>query len=144
MAALKYDATFPDRLRQLAEENPALGFTNQQIADCLGCSIRSVISWYKKYYDFHAAIDDIKGDRNLAVENAMYQCCIGYEFTETKEVWEGGICTRREVTTKRTPPTPVLIMYWLQNRMPDRWKNVSEHKHGGSLSVHFDKEDAAL
>lgn len=62
-------------------------------------------------------------------------------FKQVKTLVQG---IKRKIIHKMIPPSDVLMMFWLQNRMPDEWKNVQrqlveqtttvEHNHTYDLT----------
>ncbi|MCL2766764.1 MAG: hypothetical protein FWD21_03685 [Peptococcaceae bacterium] len=48
---------------------------------------------------------------------------LGYEYEEIKEEYENGELTKRIVTTKQIAPDVAAIIYWLKNRMPNKWRD---------------------
>lgn len=59
------------------------------------------------------------------VEAALYKRACGFEYTETKREQKvdrnGNIVELVTTTNKVVPPDPTSAMFWLTNRMPDRW-----------------------
>jgi transposase-like protein len=72
----------PDMVGQLARE----GFTNKEIAARFGVSTSTICHWCDRYPDFHAQYVSGKDKSNAAVEAALFKRCIGFDYTEIKEV----------------------------------------------------------
>lgn len=119
-----------ERVRTLVAE----GVPDKDIAkNVIGISRGTLYEWRQLYPDF---ADDFKKSRavyydttNQEVINAIKNRAIGYTYTETtreriknKETDEYELVVTKEVT-KHLPADPTSAFYWLQNRMPDEWKD---------------------
>lgn len=130
-----------------------LGATLRQVAKVLNVGYSTVKQWQRKVPEFHEALKqgrDAFDSRNA--ESKLLQRALGYEYTEvveedvTFDTRSNGKkisipATKRKVHHKQMAPDVTAIMFWLQNRNPERWKNVSrvearvEHNHTGGLLV---------
>ena len=61
------------------------------------------------------------------VEAALVKSCRGFEYdevtTEEKLTRDGIVVEVRKVVRKTVPPNATAIMFYLTNRMPDKWKH---------------------
>ena len=115
------------------------GFLAVQLAEVLGVKRTTVEKWVQLYPDFKAAVHRGREAFDTGkVEQSLLKRALGYEFTERteKNVFLIGkkrntdievAVPAREVVTmhKFMPPDVKAIMFWLQNRQPDRWKSVA-------------------
>lgn len=111
------------------------GLTNAQIASNIGISRKTLQEWVKKYSDIG---DTLKGSKEIAdihVENSLYRKTLGdirmvKKPIKLKEVlYEDG----KRVSEKERieyadeevliPADTTAIIYWLKNRMPDKWRD---------------------
>ena len=64
------------------------------------------------------------------VDAALFKRACGFEYVETKREQKvdraGNIVELVTTTTKVVPPDPTSAMFWLTNRVPDRWKYKPE------------------
>ena len=99
----------------------ALNMTEEQIAKELGVAPSSFRGYKHKY---PALVDALKkGRRQLVMElkSTLIQKAKGYNYTEKKEVYEGGILTKTEVYTKAALPDTGSIHLLLKNLDPEHW-----------------------
>lgn len=105
------------------------GLTDKQIAKNCGVSERTFTKWKSKYTAIKSALKKGKEVVDYEVESALYRRAIGFEYKETKrriEVTPEG--EERQVIeeyTKQALPDPTAIVFWLKNRKPDRWRQMS-------------------
>ncbi len=111
-----------------------MGATIEQLAELFSCAIQTLYTWGRRYPEF---MDAIKSGQdywnNLRIERSLLERAMGYEYEEVSRK-NTVIKTRRgdtpipaeEITRtkKKTAPDTTAIMFWLQNRDPERWKNV--------------------
>lgn len=114
------------------------GFTNEELARVFDVSTSTVNQWMWQKKEFKDAVRKGRdGFDSEKVEQALLKRALGYEYVEkhvsrTKLVGktpQGVEVTVPAVTTteitKRVVEDPKSIMYWLQNRQPDRWKHTA-------------------
>ena len=136
---------FPQIAGALARD---YGFTYEQLGNVFGVKTKTVASWVAIYPEFKKAVvdgrDAFDGEK---VENALLKRAMGYEFTEVRKTRvrvkardsEGKVvmvpAVETVTTTKEIPPDPKSAIFWLSNRMKERWQlqvNVNA-KVGGSV-----------
>lgn len=144
MAKSKYD---PNTFPLLAEKYARQGLSDVQISNNLGVHKDTFYRYQKKYPDFYDAIKKGKRPANFEVENAMFKAAKGYsyiEYTEEVEVQRqvvDGIETeliipkRRKSITKEVQPNITAAIFWLVNREPERWRNILNIEHSGSVDT---------
>lgn len=105
-----------------------------EIADKLGISRTTVFKYQNDYADFANALKKGKEIVDSEVENSLIKECIGYTYEETittttavvdKETGQITSLERIETrkTTKYARPSATAIAYYLNNRLPNKWKN---------------------
>ena len=105
-----------------------------EIAEKLGLSRTTVFKYQNDYPDFANALKKGKEIVDSEVENSLVKECIGYTYEETittttaivdKET--GQITSLEKIETKKftkyARPSPTAIAYYLNNRLPGKWKN---------------------
>lgn len=105
------------------------GLTEEQIAQNMGISYRSLCRWKLQSDKIGQALKESKEVADRVVENALYKRACGYKYdevtyerkfnadTETVEMVE----TKR--VTKEVLPDTTAQIFWLKNRKPDEWRD---------------------
>lgn len=95
------------------------GLTEEQIAKNMGISVKTLYNWKNKELQILQALKKGKEVVDFEVENSLFKRAMGYEYTE--ETYECGILTKK--VKKQIPPDTTAIIYWLNNRKPEYWRN---------------------
>lgn len=124
----KYNALYHD---DWAWSLAAMGATNDEIADAMGVSKRTILRWAKDHESFGKALSEGKGVSDAKVIRSLYQMATGYEYTEEKRIVEydtnGSVKpVRVEKTIKHVQPSVAAQCFWLKNRQRDRWQDRPE------------------
>lgn len=115
MARPKYEKWLtPEGLRRL-KGWAMLGLTDEQIARNMGIHCATLYAWKKAHPEISEALKEGKEPADFAVMNALYQNALAGNVTAQ--------------------------MYWLNNRMPDRFRAKVEHNVEGTVSITFTGED---
>ncbi len=73
-------------------------------------------------------------DEGIQVERALLKRALGYDYVETRtEESDKGF--KRIETTKHIPPDTKALIFWLKNRMPERWSDTRFLEHEGSVEI---------
>lgn len=113
------------------------GFTNDEIAAAFGITSKTLYEWQKKFSELGEAIKTGKEPANAKVENAIFKSCMGYYVEETRAVVVGtgeSAHVQKVKETRFIPPNFQAQRFWSKNRMGDRWRDVQEVEHSGSVS----------
>ncbi len=121
----KYNALYHD---DWAWSMAAMGATNEEIAEAMGVSKRTIIRWVKEHESFGKAMAEGKGVSDAKVIRSLYQRATGYDYTEEKKIVDvdkdGNVKpVRVETTKKHVPPDVAAQCFWLKNRQRDRWQD---------------------
>lgn len=144
-----------DFARQAYVACAELGATSAGLAKLFDVSLSSIEKWLRDITKFKSSVKDGRDVFNSdEVERSLLQRAMGCEYEEVslrtftknrksigedgKTIWEEVPVEERTVTIKRIQPDTVAIMFWLQNRDPERWKNVRRVEAGGSIDVKHD------
>lgn len=113
----------PDQLERIVNWS-ANGCTYAEIARNVGIAEGTLYRWVNEHPEICEAI---KRGRSLAceaVENALFRLAVGgIEVTETVEEERAGVTVSRKVVTKTLPPNNAAAIFYLKNRMPDRYSD---------------------
>ena len=99
------------------------GLTDEQIADNIGIRRETLIEWKKKYPNISNTLKRGKEVIDRQVENALLKRALGYDYEEVSNKYENGVLTERKVTKKHVIPDTTAQIFWLKNRMPDKWRD---------------------
>ena len=124
-AKTKYNALYHD---DWAWSLAAMGATNEEIANAMSISKRTVIRWAKEHESFGKALVEGKGVSDAKVVRSLYERAIGYEYEEEKKIngydKNGNMrLVKTEKTKKCVPPDVTAQIFWLKNRQRDRWQD---------------------
>ena len=106
----------------------SMGATNEEIADAIGVSKRTIIRWAKEHESFGKALAEGKAVSDAKVIRSLYKRATGYDYTEEKKIVEvdadGNVKpVRVETTKKHVPPDVAAQCFWLKNRQRERWQD---------------------
>lgn len=136
MAKPKVDDWLQDEKLIILEGWARDGLTDEQIAENMGISARTLYRWKDKYCQICQSLKKGKEAADRQVENALFKRAIGYEYEEVREETKGGIVTKKTVTTKHIPGDTTAQIFWLKNRKPDYWGGGNEFSEEGA-EVHI-------
>jgi len=146
----------PEYIQQAFVACSELGANQKQLATLFGVGVNTISIWKRSYPAFKRAITTgVDEFDSREVEGKLLQRAMGYEYEEI-EVTTVEIETsykdedgkripikvpgkKIKVTNRKVPAHPGCLMYWLNNRQPDRWQSVkkieatgkfvTEHRH---------------
>lgn len=102
------------------------GLTNEQIANNMGISVKTLYEWANKYSDFSDALKRAKTIADEEVENALYKRALGYTVTLNKQkVTKDGIAVDC-IEEMHIPADTTAQIFWLKNRKPEKWRDKVE------------------
>jgi transcription initiation factor TFIIIB Brf1 subunit/transcription initiation factor TFIIB len=109
------------------------GLTDEDIAEVLGVSERTIHSWKLRHEEFAAALKRNKELANAIVEASLFKRANGFEHEVEKATASG-----KKVTIKEYfPPDVAAQRLWLQNRMPEVYREQREIKSVHSVEEGF-------
>ena len=112
MAKGQYQNWITEEGLTLLEGWARLGLVDEQIAHNMGISTSTLYDWKNKYPEISKALKKGKEVVNFEVENALYKSALSGNVTAQ--------------------------IYWLNNRMPKRWRNKQESENGAESSIEDD------
>ena len=117
-APTKYMPEYVDIAARLCEK----GLIDGEIADVLGVCERTIHSWKLAHEEFSAALERSKGLVNDMVEQTLIMKAQGFERKVEKATASG----KSVMINEYFPPDFSSIKLWLQNRMPDVYRDRTE------------------
>ena len=121
MAKSKYQKDFPKEVQRMAEK----GMTEKQIAKCLGISQQTFEDYKKQYPLFIESLKKGKRRPDEDVISALFMRAVGYSHPDVHiSSYQGEV----KITSiiKHYPPDTTAIIFWLCNRLSDKWRSVNK------------------
>lgn len=122
----KFNERVKEKILELAEE----GKTDEEIAEIIGVSRKTIGIWKKTNWELGVALREAKLDADALVEASLFQRAVGYSHKATKFFQHEG-CIITEDYVEHYPPDTSAAKFWLNNRQPDRWRE----KQPGEVDV---------
>ena len=97
------------------------GLIDEQIAENIGISVRTLYRWESKYSQICHALKKGKSVADREIENALFKRANGYEFTEIRTKKKAGVVVEETIITKHIPGDVTAQIFWLKNRKPEYW-----------------------
>jgi len=119
------------------------GYTDGSVARHIGISASLFWRWKKERPAVTKAYEEGKKAANELVENALFRRAVGYKVKEKKVETNSAGHTKVTMQEKQMSPSVGAGIFWLCNRLPDRWKQMKEIAVGGTgvpIPVNLDKE----
>lgn len=124
-AVFKYDADFPEQAFHLTK----VGGVRADLAEAFGCGEDQIDEWIKKYPEFRDAMEKGREARNSYVIKALFHRAKGYSIEQTKVFIDKFGTVTKVPYIENYPPDSHACMFWLRNRDPANWKEVSKSEH---------------
>lgn len=126
----QYGTEYKPEYVLLAAKMCELGATTADLADAIGCNIKTIKSWIVRHEEFAEAVKTSKEAYDARVERGLAERAIGYEFDDEKVFcFQGQIITHK--TRTHVPPDVTAAWRWLTNRKKERWSDTSKHEISG-------------
>ena len=113
------------------------GATDDEIADFLDISTRTLLRWKHAYPDFCRALTTGKQYSDERTQRSLYHKANGFYVTEQQafkvKLPEGGEELKVIEVQKFIPPDTTAQIFWLKNRRKEVWRD--RHEVDASLSV---------
>ena len=105
----------------LAEALARCGHIDKEIAVHMGITEATLNNWKNKYPEFLESLKKGKLGTDQLVENALLKRALGFYAVETKVFHYQGKIITKDVRVYY-PPDVAACIFWLRNRMADKWK----------------------
>lgn len=87
-----------------------MGMDDEQVAEALGVTSRTIYYWREKYPELFHALKDWKLEADKKVEKSLYNKALGFKIVVGgKEIY--------------IPPSDTSMIFWLKNRQPKKWRD---------------------
>jgi len=125
----KFSKSVQEKVEMLALR----GFTDAEMAKILDITEQTFNNWKKAHPNFFESLKDWKLRADEKVERSLYERACGYSHPEDKIFNDGGK-PLVVPTVKHYPPDSTSMIFWLKNRIPDRWRDKVE-RNGNDMSI---------
>ena len=113
----------PDGLT-LLEGWARAGLTDEQIAEKIGCGVRTLYDWKNRFPQISQALKKGKEIVDIQVENALLKRALGYDYKEQRIEKSDKDGTKIVQTIRHVPADTTAQIFWLKNRRPDKWRDL--------------------
>lgn len=122
----------PEFHRPWVKSLASRGLTVAEIAKEIGVAKSTLCLWVKDDPELSDALNKGRGAVDSQVEQTLLKRALGFTVTEKKTIVSAGDegqkkPLRVEIYEKEIPPDTTACIYWLKNRRPDLWRDVTEH-----------------
>lgn len=122
----KFNEQIKAKMLELYEK----GKTDQQVADIIGVSVRTIDNWKGKHPEFLQALKEMKQVADELVVASLFSRAVGYSHKEEQTfMYKGEVIVHENI--KQYPPDVTAAIFWLKNRQPEFWKDKQTMEHEG-------------
>lgn len=126
----KYTEEFAIQATKLCE----LGATDKDLADFFKVNLRTIGRWAAEHVEFCRALKVGKAEADDRVERSLFHKANGYSFQALKIMQDKGTVIKVPYT-EHVPPDTTACIFWLKNRRPELWRDVTVKDHTGKIEV---------
>ena len=127
----------PEFIKQ-AKKLAELGATDRDAADFFEVSESTLNLWKLKNRAFSESLKIGKEIADQRVEQSLYRRALGYSHDAVK-IMTVGKDVHIQPFVEHFPPDTTAAIFWLKNRRPDKWRDVSRSeitgKDGGAIEI---------
>ena len=102
------------------------GGNNKEVAEALGIHVRTLQAWLKSFPPLAEAKECAGDHLERKLMQSLLEVCNGTEKVEFVESYIDGQWVPTSRKTTSMPADPKAIQFWLQSRLPHRWKQRQE------------------
>ena len=111
------------------------GLTDEQIAEKIGCGVRTLYDWKNRFPQISQALKKGKEIVDIQVENALLKRALGYDYKEQRIEKSDKDGTKIVQTIRHVPADTTAQIFWLKNRRPDKWRDKPIEKISEDMEV---------
>lgn len=111
-----------------------MGYDTSQIAEEIGVSEKTLLTWCAKYKDINKAVYCGSEFADRLVESALLKRAVGYTQTErVQQLSKEGEMELVKIVEKEVMPSTTAQIFWLKNRCGYEWdgKTEDDDEEGG-------------
>jgi len=116
------------------------GLTDEQIAQTMNIAKSTLWVWCNENRTLRDAILRARAWQIHEVENAMYKCAMGYEYSEEQVTKDGDVV----LVTRYAPPSIEAQKFILANRAKGQWKAVQRIELEAEANVNVKSKSDTL
>jgi hypothetical protein len=120
----------PENVEQ-AKKLATLGATDREIADFFEVNEATLNRWKLAHPEFCESLKVGKAEADERVEQALYRRALGYSHDATKIAINASGDVTQVPFVEHYPPDTTAAIFWLKNRKPEDWRDVSRQEHSG-------------
>lgn len=103
------------------------GSTAAELAEFFHVEPATIYLWIKTRSDFRQAVENGATSANMMVMQRLYRQAIGFTYMGEKVFYDGRRGKVIRTTIKEyVQPSETAQIFWLKNRMPDKWRDKHE------------------
>ena len=129
---------FTDEYKRQLVEMAKLGMTDAQMAVVIGKTEQTINNWKAAHPDFFESIKEAKAIADREVEASLFKRATGMTVKDMKFATYEGEITDSKTYEKELAPDTTACIFWLKNRMPEKYRDTQHHEVGGSLGKLLD------
>jgi hypothetical protein len=132
-------SSYRDVYAEQAAKLTKLGAKDSELSDFFGVSEKTLNTWKKKYPEFLQSIKSGKILADAEIAHSLYHRAKGFEHEDLDLRVIGGKLRKTKIV-KHYPPDTTAGIFWLKNRQPDKWRDVTKMemtgRNGGPIETH--------
>ena len=142
MAATKYETVVLPNMTLIGKWARD-GATDKEIAKRLGIGFSTFCLYKSKSLELLETLKRGKEIVDAEVENALLKRALGYEYEEITQERKGdnGELVVTKKVKKQVVPDVTAQIYWLKNRVPDKWRDDPAPSNGDGEDAENDAEN---
>jgi hypothetical protein len=132
MTAMGRPSHFDPDLCEQAHNYCLLGATNDELADFLDVSPRTIDRWIAERAEFGDAVRSGRVAADARIARALYGRAAGYDRTFERMVVVAGEL-KPVTSTIHYPPNVQACIFWLRNRRRQTWRDASNDRPSNTV-----------
>lgn len=116
------------------------GLTDEQVAELLGITERTLYRWLTKHPDLRHPIKTHKEEADAKVVKSLWARANGYSHQAIK-FFQVGKKIIKVPYIEHYPPDPTSMIFWLKNRQPEKWKDKKEWEGKTTTEIKIEHVD---
>ena len=132
----KFKPEFVEQARKLA----ALGATDREAAEFFDVNEATLHRWKHEHPEFCESLKVGKAKADERVEQSLYRRALGYSHDAVKIAVNAAGEITQVPFVERYPPDTTAAIFWLKNRKPEEWRDVTRQEHSGPAGAPIQTE----